>query len=389
MKYIFYFLLLPIVAFSQVKNTYLSVEKLMRSIPENETNSVQEIAKYIQANFKGEEFQIKAAHFYVASTISYDVAYNFSTELLNSEEDFVSKALTSKKGVCIHYAKLLKAIVDELNYPCEIIAGYTKQNNQIAKLSHAWCAIKFKDNNWYIFDPTWDSGFVNNGKFTRNLGSKYYKQLPIASLKTHMPFDYLWQFSKEPISNQEFYNGKTFEGKPKINFNYQTEIDKYLKLSLIDQAFEASERIERNGLLNNLILEEYNFKKNVFSVTQQNTNIQKLNEIIEEYNIAITLLNDFIIYRNKEFTPAYSDGILLEMIKTPREQLEKTKEEIFSLGTVGKENASNFNALKGAISDAEKQAQEQAAFVKEYVSKSKKDRKKMFRKITWFGIPIN
>ena len=77
------------------------------------------------------------------------------------------------------------------------------------------------------------------------------------------------------------------------------------------------------------------------------------------------------------------------MIKTPREQLEKTKKEIFSLGTVGKENASNFNALKGAISDAEKQAQEQAAFVKEYVSKSKKDRKKMFRKITWFGIPIN
>ena len=389
MKYIFYFLLLPIVAFSQVKNTYLSVEKLMRSIPENETNSVQEIAKYIQANFKGEEFQIKAAHFYVASTISYDVAYNFSTELLSSDEDFVTKALTSKKGVCIHYAKLLKAIVDELNYPCEIIAGYTKQNNQIAKLSHAWCAIKFKDNNWYIFDPTWDSGFVNNGKFTRNLGSKYYKQLPIARLKTDMPFDYLWQFSKEPISNQEFYNGKTFEGKPKINFNYQTEIDKYLKLSLIDQAFEASERIERNGLLNNLILEEYNFKKNVFSVTQQNTNIQKLNEIIEEYNIAITLLYDFIIYRNKEFTPAYSDGILLEMVKTPREQLEKTKKQIFSLGTVGKEHASNFNALKGAISDAEKQAQEQAAFVKEYVSKSKKDRKKMFRKITWFGIPIN
>ena len=104
MKYIFYFLLLPIVAFSQVKNTYLSVEKLMRSIPENETNSVQEIAKYIQANFKGEEFQIKAAHFYVASTISYDVAYNFFFFFLNSEEDFVSKALTSKKGVCIHYA---------------------------------------------------------------------------------------------------------------------------------------------------------------------------------------------------------------------------------------------------------------------------------------------
>ncbi|MFD2908919.1 transglutaminase domain-containing protein [Flavobacterium ardleyense] len=388
MKYIIYFLLLPIVAFSQVQNTYLPVEKLMRSIPEKQNKSVQDIAKYIQANFKSEELQIKAAYFYVATNISYDIAHNFSTELLSSDEDFVTKALTSKKGVCIHYAKLFKAIADDLKYPCEIITGYTKQNNQIAKLSHAWCAIKFKDNNWYIFDPTWDSGYVNNGKFTRNLGAKYYKQLPAASLRTHMPFDYLWQFSKEPISNQEFYNGKTFEGKPKMNFNYQKEIDKYLKLSLIDQAFETSERIEKNGILNNLILEEYTFKKNVFSVTQQNTNIKKLNEIVEEYNVAIILLNDFIIYRNKEFTPSYSDGVLLEMIKTPQEQLEKVKKEIFVLGTVGKENAANFISLKASIVDAEKQAQEQAIFVKEYVSKSKKDRKKMFRKSTWFGIPV-
>ena len=97
MKQIIYFLLLPIVVFSQVKNTYLPVEKLMRSIPENKTNSAQDITKYIQANFKGEELQIKAAHFYVASTISYDVTHNFSTELLNSEEDFVYKALFSKK----------------------------------------------------------------------------------------------------------------------------------------------------------------------------------------------------------------------------------------------------------------------------------------------------
>lgn len=388
MKYIIYLLFFQTILFSQVKSIYAPVEKQMRMIPEQQTKSAQEIAKYIQINFKGEELQIKAAHFYVAKTISYDVTHNFSTELLSSDEDFVAKALSSKKGVCIHYAKLLKAIVDELKYPCEIISGYTKQNNQIAKLSHAWCAIKFKDNNWYIFDPTWDSGYVNNGKFTRNLGSKYYKMLPTASLKTHMPFDYLWQFSKEPISNQEFYNGKTFEGKPKMNYDYQLEIDKYLKLSLIDQAFEASERIEKNGILNNLILEEYNFKKNVFSVTQQNINIQKLNEIVEEYNSAITFLNDFIIYRNKEFIPMYSDQILVEMIKTPKEQLEKVKKEIFDLGTVGKENASNFNALKAAIIDAEKQAEEQSVFVKEYVSKSKKERKKMFRTVTWFGLPV-
>lgn len=388
MKYIIYLLFFQTILFSQVKSIYAPVEKQMRLIPEQQTNSVQEIASYIQANFKGEELQIKAAYFYVISSISYDVTYNFSTELFSSDEDFVTKTIATNKGVCIHYAKLFKAIVDKLGYQCQIVTGYTKQNNQISNLSHAWCAIKMQDKNWYIFDPTWDSGYVKNEKFVRNLVSKHFKMLPSAAIISHMPFDYLWQFTKEPISNREFYNGKLYDGKPKINFEYQIEIDKYLKLSEIDKAFESSERIQKNEILNDLILEEYNYKKNIFNTTRLNKNVEKFNEIVEEYNIAIVLLNDFIIYRNKEFTPSYADAILLEMIKTPKERLENVQKEFFVLGSIGKENSSSYNSLRASISDTVKQAQEQYEFVKEYISKSKKERKKMFRTVTWFGIPV-
>lgn len=388
MKYIVYLLFFQTILFSQVKSIYAPVEKQMRLIPEQQTKSVQEIASYIQANFKGEELQIKAAYFYVISSISYDVTYNFSTELFSSDEDFVTKTIATNKGVCIHYAKLFKAIVDKLGYQCQIVTGYTKQNNQISNLSHAWCAIKMQDKNWYIFDPTWDSGYVKNEKFVRNLVSKHFKMLPSAAIISHMPFDYLWQFIKEPISNREFYNGKLYDGKPKINFEYQIEIDKYLKLSEIDKAFESSERIQKNEILNDLILEEYNYKKNIFNTTRLNKNVEKFNEIVEEYNIAIVLLNDFIIYRNKEFTPSYADAILLEMIITPKERLENVQKEFFVLGSIGKENASSYNSLRASISDTVKQAQEQYEFVKEYISKSKKERKKMFRTVTWFGIPV-
>ena len=388
MKYIIYLLFFQTILFSQVKRIYAPVEKQMRLIPEQQTKSVQEIASYIQANFKGEELHIKAAYFYVISSISYDVTYNFSTELFSSDEDFVTKTIATNKGVCIHYAKLFKAIVDKLGYQCQIVTGYTKQNNQISNLSHAWCAIKMQDKNWYIFDPTWDSGYVKNEKFVRNLVSKHFKMLPSAAIISHMPFDYLWQFTKEPISNREFYNGKLYDGKPKINFEYQIEIDKYLKLSEIDKAFESSERIQKNEILNDLILEEYNYKKNIFNTTRLNKNVEKFNEIVEEYNIAIVLLNDFIIYRNKEFTPSYADAILLEMIKTPKERLENVQKEFFVLGSIGKENTSSYNSLRASISDTVKQAQEQYEFVKEYISKSKKERKKMFRTVTWFGIPV-
>jgi hypothetical protein len=245
-----------------------------------------------------------------------------------------------------------------------------------------------QDKNWYVFDPTWDSGYVKNDKFVRNLVSKHFKMLPSAAIISHMPFDYLWQFTKEPITNREFYNGKPYDGKPKINFEYQIEIDKYLKLSEVDKAFESSERIQKNEILNDLILEQYNYMKSVFNVSRMNKNVEKFNEIVEEYNVAIVLLNDFIIYRNKEFTPSYSDVILLEMIQTPKEKLENVQKEFFILGSVGKENTSSFNALKSSISETVKQAQEQYEFVKEYISKSKKERKKMFRTVTWFGLPI-
>lgn len=386
MKNIFYLLLFfQSLMVAQVKSSYTSVEKQMRLIPEQQTKSVQEIATYIQANFKGEELQIKAAYFYVISSISYDVTYNFSTELFSSDEDFVTKTIETNKGVCIHYAKLFKAIVDKLGYQCQIVTGYTKQNNQISNLSHAWCAIKMQDKNWYIFDPTWDSGYVKNEKFVRNLVSKHFKMLPSESIITHMPFDYLWQFTKEPISNREFYNGKLYDGKPKINFEYQIEIDKYLKLSEIDKAFESAERIQKNEIINDLILEQYTYLKSVFNASRYNKNIEKFNEIIEDYNVAIVLLNDFIIYRNKGFTPVFSDAILLEMIQTPNEKLENIQKEVFLISSIGKENAANFNELKSSITDAVKQSNEQYNFVKDYISKSKKDRKKMVNKVIWSG----
>jgi transglutaminase/protease-like cytokinesis protein 3 len=80
-------------------------------------------------------------------------------------------------------------------------------------MSHAWCASKI-DNQWYIFDPTWGSGYVNNGKFLMLL-TIVIKANPSEIIASHMPFDYMWQFLNYPISNQEFYNGSTGVDKSK------------------------------------------------------------------------------------------------------------------------------------------------------------------------------
>jgi transglutaminase/protease-like cytokinesis protein 3 len=69
--------------------------------------------------------------------------------------------------------KIFKEIANKVGIDTETISGYTKQKG-VDPMSHAWCASKI-DNQWYIFDPTWGSGFVNNGKFVNAFDDRYFK----------------------------------------------------------------------------------------------------------------------------------------------------------------------------------------------------------------------
>lgn len=114
-----------------------------------------------------------------------------------------------------------------------------------------------------------------------------------------------------------------------------------------------------------------------------------MNAVMTEMNEAVILLNDFIFYRNNKFKPALSDEEISTMIQKPREKLIKCQKDIYEVGSVGSENASNLLSAKKSIETNLALAEEQAAFVKNYLSKSKIVRKTMFSKISWFGVPLN
>ncbi len=126
----------------------------MAKIPKASTKNTKSIADYIVANFKSENEKLRAAFFWVASNISYDVANMENIEFSDTSEQKIEKTLTTRKGVCIHYAELFNAIVSQLGFESEIIEGYTKQFGKVASLSHAWCAVK-SEGKWLLFDPTW------------------------------------------------------------------------------------------------------------------------------------------------------------------------------------------------------------------------------------------
>ena len=386
--YILLSFLFSILSFGQANVGYALIDKKMAEIPQNSSASTDAIANYINANFKTENDKIRAVFYWTASKISYDVKNMYAVTINENPLGRIAKTLKTKKGICGDYAAIFNEIAALVGVKSVVIEGYTKQYGKVATLSHAWCAAKI-DKKWYLFDPTWGSGSVYNGKFIKKRNDYYFKTEPEKIISSHIPFDYLWQFLNYPITNQEFYDGKIQVNKSKTYFDYQTEIDKYEKLSDGDKAFETAERIQKNGILNNLILEQYKYKKNEFSILTQNINIEKLNSITNDYNQAITLLNDFIYYRNKKFKPTLPDSEISKMIQTPKENLVKCQNDINFVGSVGSENASSIASLKKNIYEALVQAEEYETFVKEYLSKSKSGRKSMFTKVTWFGIPLN
>ena len=382
---IFFF---SIFIYGQTQVGYALIDKKIDVIPQEYNTSTAAIAKYINANFKTENDKIRAVFYWTSSNISYDVKNMFVVNYDETPQTRIPKTLETKKGICGDYAAIFNELATLVGIKSVIISGYTKQNGKIDSLSHAWCAAMI-DNSWYVFDPTWGSGSLLNGKYVRKINDYYFKTEPNKIISTHIPFDYLWQFSNYPVTNAEFYVGKTQIDKIKKYFDFEKEIVKQSGLSEIDRLFESNVRIEKNGLKNALIIETYESNKKQLTYLRQKESVEKLNNIVKELNGAVVLLNDFILYRNNKFKPTFPDEEVNMMIQRPREKIIKCQNDIYKVGSIGSENAANLSSIKQSIETNLALAEEHALFVKNYLSKSKLVRKTMFSKASWFGVPLN
>lgn len=387
MKTVFLFLMFTVIGFGQSKVTYDLIDAKMDKIPHDLSTTTTGIAEYINANFKSENDKIRAAFYWTASNIRYDIENIGSIDYKEISQDKIKNAVLTKKGVCIHYAEVFNDIAKKVGVRSYLVYGYTKQNGKVDILSHAWCAARI-DNVWWLFDPTWGAGYIQNKKFVKKINNLHYKVAPSQYIATHMPFDYLWQFLSYPITNQEFIDGKTQLNKTKAAFDFATQIEDYDRLSDLDKARTTLIRMEKNGVKNNLIREIILSKKSEVEALQNNDAMAKLEVITDDYNQAIVMFNDFILYRNKKFKPVLPDEAIKAMIETPKQKIVDCQNRIYAIGSYNDANAAGVKSLKNAIIDVLKQVDVQEKFVNDYLSKSKSERKSMFTTVTFFGIPV-
>jgi hypothetical protein len=387
MKGVFWFLMFTVIGFSQTNVNYTLVDSKMDKIPHNLSATTTGIAEYINANFKSENDKVRAAFYWTASNIRYDIENIESIDYKEISQDKIKNAVLTKKGVCIHYAEVFNDIAKKVGVKSYLVYGYTKQNGKVDIRSHAWCAARV-DNTWWLFDPTWGAGYVQDKKFYKKINNLQYKVEPSQFIATHMPFDYLWEFLNYPVTNQEFIYGNTKLNKTKPNFDFATQIEEYDHLSDLDKARATLIRMEKNGIKNSLIREMALLKKSEVDAIQNNEAMAKMEIIRDEYNQAIIIFNDFILYRNKKFKPVMPDEAIKAMIETPKQKIVDCQNRIYAIGSYNDVNVVTVKSLKNAMIDVLKQIEVHEKFVNDYLGKSKSARKSMFTTMTFFGIPV-
>lgn len=355
------------------------IDVKMDEMPDGQESSTTSIANYISENFTTDDDKIRAIFYWTASTISYDVENMFNQRPNQTVDYKIKTTLETKKGVCMHYAEVFKDIANKVGVRTVIIDGYTKQDGKIVTIGHSWNASKI-NGTWYLFDPTWGSGYVNNQQYFRKLNNDFFKADVVQFGLSHMPFDYLWQLKEYPISNQEFYDSKMVSESTTVKLDFNSEIQKNESLSNIERTAAVINRVEKGGLINNLIIEKIAMSKKEIDYFKETEAIAKLEIIVPQFNEATKQLNEFIYFRNHKFLPAISDEELKNKLQIPYDLIAKYQEEVNKI-SVSKENTSNLTSLKKAISATKLIADNQQVFLKEYLAKNTAERTKMFVKV--------
>jgi len=364
---------------------YDAIDKKALSLPVEQTKTTDGISHYVNANFLTEKEKVRAIFIWVASNIQYDIDNMFAVNFYEKEEEKILKPLKTRKGICENYAALFVDISKKCGIKCLEVDGYTNQNGVQDYLAHAWCAA-IVEGTWFLFDPTWGSGYIESGRFHKRIENDFFMAKPSAFIVSHMPFDYQYQFLDYPISNQEFYDGRTYPNKSKPYFNFKDSILAYEKMDTIDRLMLTAYRIQKMGVRNSILFDQLQHIQTLI----ENHKVQIFNDAAAEFNAGANLYNDFINFRNKQFTPKKSDPEIQLMLDEVFDKIKAARSRLTEIKNPEPSTANLISQLKKAIDDLLKQSNEQASWLKKYFSKPKILRKAMFvDKVMWMGLPLN
>lgn len=329
------------------------------------TSSSREITSYVKSHFASDSERARALFVWVANNISYDV------EKLRSKiqgKASIDEVLKTRKAVCQAYAELLVELYNQCNIKSMLVPGYTKlPDGSIADLPHAWVAA-LVNNKWYLFDPTWAAGTVNNYQFTRRFSNRYYKVSPEEMIKDHMPFDPMYQFLNYPLMYNEFNRGAASINTSKPLFNYTDSINAYNAMDTLNQSISAARRMNRNGDKNKMVYE-------LVEILNKNQRAGEsgmgYNGAVAQLNHATDLFNIYIDHKNKRFSSIKDDKQVQQMIDSVLQYIKTAYAMLAPVVADNNEHKQLLATINNGLLRLYRRADDEKIFLKRYLQTDK------------------
>jgi hypothetical protein len=162
-----------------------------------------------------------------------------------------------------------------------------------------------------MIDPTWGAGYISDEQFVKKADPNQFMVDPNQFIKSHIPFDPLWQFLDYPLTKQDFRD-KIYKSKTKDTyFNFEDSLKEYEKQNKYERLYHSIQRIEANGVCNYLVY-DYLFHQ---KINYKEIDDKVYNLAFRNYNDGIFLANEYVNYANSYYRPYKSDEEIRKMLE--------------------------------------------------------------------------
>lgn len=318
---------------------YTQIDKQSETVPAN-LKTPSEIAHYLTQNLTLPTDKTRAIYYWISHNIRYDIKKLNSGKTYNNPQEILDEVMQYRQGVCQHYAELFHACCESVGVESYVISGYTNQTGELGNLSHAWNAVLI-NGKFYEVDVTWAAGHLINRKYIHEFADLYFLISPSEFIKSHIPYDPIWQFLNNPITHKDFQKSNFSKLKTSSNFNFNDSIKLLSHLNLLEKTIRENNRIRHSGITNNQLQKQVAFNQQIIITEKLNTAVNLYNKGVEDYNV-------YIFNKNKQFQDKnVTEKQLLGFLSTARRQVESAERLLIFL------NSDNSN-LNKQISDMQK-----------------------------------
>lgn len=267
--------------------------------------STSELASIINEKYPDSLSKISAAYAWVTSNIRYSNKGIFAMNNSINPRDEIDMAFKNRSGVCENFAAIFTDLCRKMGFRSEVIHGYANHNDNSDDDGHSW-AVVFVDNDWFLFDPTWDIGKTSGFKFFKKTGNEF--------IETHTPFDPLWRIQNYPNSNRK--------GNKLLYVNYKDSIDIYLASDSLIRLESATRRITKSKIDRTSTDTHLKVLKNDLEIKREEEQMEWFNLAVEKMNTATRILNNFIDLRNGNFNTVTDFSSLHLMLESMDRELD-------------------------------------------------------------------